>query len=84
MNKVKSSPELLETRGWSKRFVASEPLLSKAADLYRILGYDVHLEPMLKMSEGVSCKAECRICFQEMGVPQMSYVLLSADTQKSR
>ncbi|MDB9823064.1 hypothetical protein OAC89_05110 [Deltaproteobacteria bacterium] len=58
----------LENEGWTERFVASEPRLSEASDIYRDSGFDVHLEPLPK---GIECKdctgddkeGECRVCF---------------------
>lgn len=35
----------LEKQGWTRRFVAVEPRLSEAVELYRSLGYEVRLEP---------------------------------------
>lgn len=63
--------EELEKEGWVKQFVASEPRLSEAVDLYRELGFDVHLEPLPKGQQCDTCtgteerkeKGECRVCF---------------------
>jgi len=37
--------EKLKQRGWIRQFVTDEPRLSEAVELYRELGYEVHLEP---------------------------------------
>lgn len=52
--------------GWTTRFVANEPRLSEAVELYRSMGYEVHLEP-LPFVEPVSAdkgSRECRACFK--------------------
>ena len=64
--------EELEKDGWVKQFVASEPRLSEAVDLYGELGFDVHLEPLPKEMECKTCAGteghadtgECRVCFE--------------------
>jgi hypothetical protein len=35
----------LEAQGWTACFVADEPRLSEAVELYESLGLEVHLEP---------------------------------------
>lgn len=64
-----SKRDTLETEGWSKRFVACEPRLSEATDMYGTAGFDVHLEPLSKEADCQTCageedEAECRICFE--------------------
>jgi hypothetical protein len=72
---VSESPlrgEELQKEGWVKQFVASEPRLSEAVNLYTELGFEVHLEPLPKGQECDTCsgpeghleKEECRICFE--------------------
>jgi hypothetical protein len=68
----KSRVEQLEKEGWVKQFVANEPRLSEAADLYMESGFDVHLEPLAKGQECDICagaedqkeQGECRVCFE--------------------
>lgn len=65
----KSSLQLLEEQGWSRQFVASEPRLSEAVQMYQELGFEVHLEPLAKEPECKSCagpeeEEECRVCFE--------------------
>jgi hypothetical protein len=66
----KNRIEELEKQGWVKQFVASEPRLSEAVELYRELGFEVHLEPLPKGQEYDTCaglerpdQGACRICF---------------------
>jgi len=72
---VSESPlrgEELEKEGWVKQFVANEPRLSEAVNLYTELGFEVHLEPLPKGQECNTCagteghqeKEECRVCFE--------------------
>lgn len=61
----KREDELIE-EGWTRRFVAKEPRLSEAVELYRSMGYELHLEPL----PPVDCNSadeeseECRACFK--------------------
>lgn len=48
----------LEEHGWMRRFVADEPRLSEAVQLYESLGYEVRLEPVA-LDE---TNKECRTC----------------------
>ena len=64
----KSRIDELEERGWVKQFVASEPRLSEAVELYRESGFEVHLEPLQKDRECDACAGpekedQCRVCF---------------------
>lgn len=54
-----SRDEELRAQGWTRQFLADEPRLSEAVDLYRSLGLEVHLEP-LSPAEG----GECRSCLE--------------------
>lgn len=49
----------LESEGWTACFVADEPRLSEAVELYESLGMDVHLEPVCPPSD------ECATCVEE-------------------
>lgn len=63
--RLKREDELIKG-GWTRRFVANEPRLSEAIELYRFMGYEVHLEPL----PPVDCDSvdegseECRTCFK--------------------
>jgi len=52
----KSRDAKLETQGWVRRFVADEPRLSEAVELYKSLGYEVRLEPAVFDEIGEECK----------------------------
>jgi len=59
----------LEDDGWTRRFVACEPRLSEAVDMYKEIGFEVHLEPLPREPECESCAGEegvnqCRVCFE--------------------
>ena len=59
----------LEDEGWARRFVACEPRLSEAVELYKEIGFDVHLAPLPEEPECESCAGEegtdkCRVCFE--------------------
>jgi len=58
----------LEEKGWIKQFIANEPRLSEAVELYQGAGFEVHLEPLPKGQECETCAGpeepkECRVCF---------------------
>jgi hypothetical protein len=64
----KTRIEELEEQGWEKQFIASEPRLSEAVELYRESGFEVHLEPLQKCRESCAVteerdQGECRACF---------------------
>ena len=69
MKNGESRTEKLEKDGWTKQFVANEPRLSEAVEIYREMGFEVHLEPLPKEPECKTCAGEeydkeCRICFE--------------------
>jgi hypothetical protein len=39
----------LEKEGWTRQFTVDEPRLSEAVEMYKSLGFEVHLEPMRKL-----------------------------------
>jgi H2-forming N5,N10-methylenetetrahydromethanopterin dehydrogenase-like enzyme len=55
---TKTREELL-AEGWEQRFVADEPRLSEAVELYESMGYEVYLLPLDK-----DTASECDICFE--------------------
>ena len=64
-----STIKSLEDDGWTRQFVACEPRLSEAVDLYKEVGFEVRLEPLPKEPECESCAGEegeneCRLCFE--------------------
>jgi hypothetical protein len=52
--------------GWTRRFVANEPRLSEAVELYRSMGYEVYLEPLptVDSDSAEEESGECRTCFK--------------------
>ena len=63
----KREDELIK-EGWTRRFIANEPRLSEAVELYRSMGYEVHLEPLppvpVDSDSADEESGECRTCFQ--------------------
>ena len=58
----------LEKEGWERRFIACEPRLSEAVEIYREIGLEVLLEPLPSKEElereGPFCKEKgCTVCF---------------------
>jgi hypothetical protein len=56
----KSRREILEAEGWTKQFIASEPRLSEAKDVYEEMGLEVRFEPVDKED----LDQECKDCFE--------------------
>ena len=64
----------LEKEGWTRRFVAGEPRLSEAVEVYNQAGFEVCLQPLpTNESECERCPGEeksvqegeeCRVCFE--------------------
>ena len=48
--------EELRKDGWEKRFTTDDPRLTEAVEMYKELGFEVHLEPVDTSSE------ECTSC----------------------
>lgn len=69
MEKQESRLEALKREGWTRQFVACEPRLSEAVELYKETGYEVHLEPMPKADNPFDFPqamtgSECTTCFE--------------------
>lgn len=58
--------EELESQGWERRFAASEPRLSEMVEMYREIGFEVHLEPLPSKEEKNQERCEengCTACY---------------------
>lgn len=68
MEHQESRFERLKREGWVRQFIASEPRLSEAVELYEQSGFEVHLEPVPYAEERDRCPqgeaGECRVCFE--------------------
>jgi len=69
VDEERSRTAMLEDEGWTKQFIACEPRLSEAVEMYKEAGFEVHLEPLSKEPECETCAGEedqdeCRICFE--------------------
>jgi hypothetical protein len=47
----------LEKEGWIRQFMADEPRLSEAVEMYKSLGFEVHLEPVVPDGNSEECTA---------------------------
>jgi hypothetical protein len=67
--------EELAKEGWERKSIADEPRLSELVEMYKSLGLEVRLEPVLTEEEAdeEECK-ECRICFE--GQPKDKYMVI--------
>ncbi len=52
----------LEKEGWTRQFTVDEPRLSEAIEMYKLLGFEVHLEPMVPDENS----EECAACLEAM------------------
>lgn len=71
MDDGRTREKSLEAQGWKRQFIANEPRLTEAVEMYRELGFEVLLEPLPREPECTACegveegeKRECRVCFQ--------------------
>ena len=55
-SKSKGRDAELRKHGWIRRFVADEPRLSEAVELYNSLSYEVRLEPAVFDETSEECK----------------------------
>jgi len=67
MNQTRGTSERereLTANGWTRQFLANEPRLSEAVELYQTIGYEVHLEPLTRGDEidPQGCEG-CTTCF---------------------
>ena len=53
----KSREAELGKEGWTRQFMADEPRLSEAVELYKSLGFEVHLEPVVPDESSEECAA---------------------------
>ncbi len=51
----------LEREGWERQFESAEPRLGEAVELYREMGFEVRLEPVIA-SEADETRDDCRSC----------------------
>ena len=58
--------EQLVAEGWERRFIACEPRLSEMVEMYKEIGFEVHLEPLPSKDEidQASCaESRCTACY---------------------
>ena len=61
MSKVgRSRAGELKEEGWVQQFLACEPRLSEAIELYESIGFEVHLQPVIPGE----IDAECKVCYE--------------------
>lgn len=53
----KSREAELEKEGWTRQFTVDEPRLSEAIEMYKLLGFEVHLEPVTPDENSEECAA---------------------------
>lgn len=66
----------LAAAGWERRNTAKEPRLSEAAEGYRALGFEVHLEPF---DSSAKSKGDCTACFDN---PDVAKLFMTVFTRK--
>ena len=69
----------LRREGWVKQFTTDEPRLSEAVELYKSLGYEIHLEKAEFNKDNETCKT----CFQvDCNKCKTIYIRKKNSTQK--
>lgn len=71
-----SREKTLIEEGWERRIIACEPKLSEIAQLYRDIGFEVHLEPLPEKGDEDKffCeKEECTACYD---VDRKKYMII--------
>lgn len=54
----------LQREGWTRQFLATDPRLTEAVELYRAIGYEIHLEPLARAGVIDSeDRTNCTVCF---------------------
>ncbi len=62
--KLSEKEKRLKGQGWTRQFVASEPRLSEAVEIYETTGHEVHLEPLTRGDEiDLEGSDGCTTCF---------------------
>jgi hypothetical protein len=56
-------PKSLLAAGWTRKNVASEPRLGEAVEMYRSLGFEVLLVPVLEECAAEGSEGRCTTCF---------------------
>jgi len=62
---MKREDELISA-GWERRFIACEPRLSEMVEMYKEIGFEVHLEPLPSKEEMDQAGCEesgCTACY---------------------
>ena len=62
-NNHDSGPPDGDTEGWVRKNVASEPLLGETVEMYRELGYEVRLVPLLDQRATEGGEGSCTACY---------------------
>ena len=84
-NQENDKVSMLEKEGWTRQFVASEPRLSEAVQIYMEAGLEVYLLPLPEGEEPDDTReardGECRKCFQGF---EDQYKIIFTRPQKGR
>lgn len=75
--------EELVAEGWERRFVATEPRLGEAVELYESIGFDVLLEPLPTEEELESAVCEERGCTACFDVDRERYRIIYTRAKES-
>jgi len=66
---MRKSRESLEEKGWMFQFVADETLAKYAVEIYNLLDYEVHLQPLSRgyskkcSSSSKESQGQCRVVY---------------------
>lgn len=73
--RARVDPRGLRAQGWQRRNVAAEPQLGEAVALYRSLGHEVLLVPVLAECAAEGDAGSCTACFGADGDPERYQVI---------
>jgi hypothetical protein len=72
--------EKLEAEGWVRQFIACEPRLSEAVELYKSLGFEVRLVRVTRDE----LEGECAACFEAEDAERYKVIYTRGSARKRK
>jgi hypothetical protein len=66
---MRQTHKQLEKKGWMRQFMADGPLAKDAVEIYDLMGYEVHLQPLIRrhfktaISSKEKSQVQCQIVY---------------------
>ena len=67
----------LESEGWTRQSVASEPRLGESVQMYEELGLEVLLVPLVQLDAAKAEEGSCTACFDADTDPERNMVIFT-------